>query len=145
MLVKSGCIIAIVRLDAIDGDFARAELRLEGLRPPITSFEARFFAGEPDASAQTPIDGNPHYLASQFFYGLGVPDNELFPQGSQRIEGSNQSVRTQIRINITSALRAYLQNGPREAFPLTVVTVDREGKEIPKPELDLDGISISFS
>jgi hypothetical protein len=142
MLVKSGETIATVPRDSVRVGFTRAELRLEGLKPPVDSFEARFFAGEPNANAQTPTYGNPHYLGTQFFYGLGVPDENPVPQRLYSIDRASQSERTEVRLNVTPGLRNYLQSCADPAFPVTVVAVDRDGTEIPNPDLDVEGISI---
>jgi hypothetical protein len=144
MLIKSGETIATVRLDEISRDFGRAELRLEGLKPPVDSYEVRFFADKPDADARTPTRENPHYLASQFFYGLGVPDETLAPGSLYDIQRSSQSARTEVRVNITSGLRKYLQNVPRPEFPVTLVAVDREGGEILNPDFDIEGVNLQF-
>lgn len=74
MRIRSGETVTTIPLHRIAPGFRRAELRFEGLTPPLRSFEVRVFAGEPNANARTPTTGNPHYLGSQFFYGLGVAD-----------------------------------------------------------------------
>jgi len=133
--VTSGQTLAAVRLAEIPADFARAELRLEGLEPPVESFEARFFADEPEAGAQTPTFGNPHFLASQFFYGLGganqAPASQLAP--------------TEIRINITDGLRRFLATGPRAEFSVSVVAIDRQGNLIAEPDLNLESVTVEAS
>src|ERR1700694_579739 len=72
MRVKSGETVARIPLDQIDPDFRRAELRFEGIRPPVPSFEVRVFVDEQQANARTPTEGNSHYLGTQYFYGTGV-------------------------------------------------------------------------
>jgi|HubBroStandDraft_4_1064222.scaffolds.fasta_scaffold02674_2 hypothetical protein len=145
MLIKSGSPVANIARDAIPPDFSRAEVRLEGLKPPVDSFELRFFAGLPKANAETPTSENPHYLASQFFYGLGVADDQPPSTILYDVGRASQSAPTQVRVNITSGLRKYLQSNPGPDFLLTVVAVDRNGNEIADPDLDLDGVSIESS
>ena len=145
MLVKSRDVLATIPLDAITSGFERAEVRLEGLKPPVQSFEARFFAGEPDAGAQTATYGNPHFLGSQFFYGLGVADTGNAPDDLYRIDRASQSERTQVRVNVTSGLRAFLARASGQSFPLTVVTADRDGAEILDPDLDVEGVSLQVT
>ena len=144
MRLTSGETIARIPLDRIGTDFTRAELRFEGLRPPVPSFEARIFLDEPHPDAHTPTDGNPHYLGKQFFYGVGVPDTT--PSGPADpfdiAGGETQSSRREIQLNVTQRFRVYLaQTTPHEA-PLSVVTVDHDGKEIAQPDLDLEGVSL---
>jgi hypothetical protein len=133
MRLKSGETVARIPLDRIGADFTRAELRFEGLRPPVPSFEARVFLDEPHPDAHTPTDTNPHFLGKQFFYGVGVPD---------AVGSETQSSRREIQLNVTQRFRAYLaQTTPHEA-PLCVVAVDHDGNEIAEPDLDLEGISL---
>jgi hypothetical protein len=138
MRLKSGETVARIPLDRIGTDFTRAELRFEGLRPPVPSFEARVFLDEPHPDARTPTDGNPHYLGKQFFYGVGVPDADV--AGAE-----TQSSRREIQLNVTQRFRAYLaQTTPHEA-PLSFVVVDHDGNEIAEPDLDLEGVSLVTS
>jgi hypothetical protein len=133
MRLKSGETMARIPLDRIGTDFARAEVRFEGLRPPVPSFEARIFVDEPHPDARTPTDGNPHFLGKQFFYGVGVPD------------AGEQSTRREIVLNVTQRLRTYLaQTTPHDA-PLSVVAVDSDGNEIAEPDLDLESVSLVTS
>jgi hypothetical protein len=132
--VTSGQPLAALRLTDVPAGFARAELRLEGLKPPVESFEARFFADEPEAGAQTPKYGNPHFLASQFFYGLGVANEAA----------ASQSAPTEIRVNITDELRRFLAIAPRAEFSVSVVALDRQGNLIAEPDLELKGVSFEF-
>jgi hypothetical protein len=125
--------LGVFRPIDVPAGFARAELRLEGLKPPAKSFEARFFAGDPEAGAQTPTYDNPRFLASQFFYGLGHK------------APVSQSMRTEIRINITDGLRNFLTTSPGPTFAISMVAVDRDGALIAKPDLDLEGFSVAFS
>jgi hypothetical protein len=131
--IESGQIVGVFRPVDIPSDFARAELRLEGLKPPAKSFEARFFADDPRAGAHTQTYQNPRFLASQFFYGLG-------PKASD-----NQSMRSEIRINITDGLRDFLTTDPGPEFTISIVAVSREGELIPKPDLDLEGFAVELS
>jgi hypothetical protein len=143
MRLKSGETVARIPLDRIGSDFTRAELRFEGLRPPVPSFEARVFLDEPHPDARTPTDGNPHFLGKQFFYGVGVPATT--PATTDPFDltgGETQSSRRAIQLNVTQRFRAYLaQTTPHEA-PLAVVTVDHTGNEIAEPDLDLEGVSL---
>lgn len=144
MRLKSGETITRIPLDRIGSDFSRAELRFDGLRPPVPSFEARVFLDESHPDARTPTDANPHFLGKQFFYGVGVPDSA--PSAAvdpfDIVGGETQSSRREIRLNVTQRFRAYLaQTTPHEA-PLAIVAVDHDGNEIAEPDLDLEGVSL---
>ena len=142
MLIKSGTTLLTVRRDSLYEGFERAELRLEALRPPVSSFEARFFADDPGATAATAIVDNPHYLGSQFFYGLGVSDADANTDARYDAGRESQSAPTEIRVNITTGICNYLKHGASEVFPITVIAVDRDGSEIAAPELDVEGVSL---
>jgi hypothetical protein len=142
MLIKSGATLLTVRRDSFDEGFERVELRLEALTPPVSSFEARFFADDPGATASTAIVENPHYLGSQFFYGLGVPDAPVSPNVRYDIGRQSQSAPTEIRVNITTGICNYLKNSELQTFPISVIAVDRDGSEIAAPELNVEGVSL---
>lgn len=142
MLIKSGSTLLTVRRDCFDEGFERVELRLEALTPPVNSFEARLFADDRGANAATAIVGNPHYLGSQFFYGLGIPDAQVTPNVPYDVGRDSQSAPTEIRINITTGVSNYLKHSESGVFPITVVAVDRDGSEIADPELNVEGVSL---
>lgn len=122
---------------SIPSCFERAELRLTHLIPPVRSFEARFFADEPAANVDTQTYENRHFLATQFFYGLGVPDNGevRFPYTAER---DSQSIPTTVRVNITAGLKNVLQYVTSDSFPVTVVFVERNGAECVDADFDLE-------
>jgi tyrosinase len=140
--VKSGATVATFSLDQLEPGFRRAEARFEGLRPPVATYSVRVFADEPNANASTPTDGNPHYLGTQHFYGLGVADVPPDPSDPYRLGRASQSARTRVPLNVTKGMRAYLAQAKPQPVPITLVAVDRDGKEIPEPDLDLEGFSI---
>lgn len=144
MRIASGQIVAEVELDALGLDFRRAEVRFEGLRPPMESFELRVFLDEPHPDARTPTLENPRYLGSQWFYGLGAgapPE----PRGIDAASGPTQSSPRTIVLNVTSRLRAYLRDAAPHRAPLAVAAVDKHGAEIGAPDLDVEGVSIVTS
>lgn len=136
--LRSGATVASLPLDAIEPGFRRAEVRFEGLVPPADSFELRVFAGQPQADARTPTEGNPHYLGSQFFYGVGAPE-----PGGERT--GQQFAPTQIRLNVSEGLRALLREVRGGEVPVSLVAVDRDGREIPEPGLRFAGVSFVTS
>jgi tyrosinase len=139
--LKSGAPAATFRLDGIDPDFARAEVRFEGLEPPADSFEVRVFLDEPSANARTPTDRNPRYIGSQYFYGSG---SSRAPSGSRASAArAKQLAATDIRLNVTDALRTFLASAKTKSAPVTLVAVDNDGKEIAEPGLRFDRVSLA--
>jgi hypothetical protein len=146
MRVKSGETVARIPLDQFDPDFQRAELRFEALRPPVASYEARVFIDEPDADARTPTDGNPSYLGTQYFYGVGSPEPAPPPSPNlYGVAGPTHWTRREITLNVTEPFRAYLRGTATHTAPLSLVAVDADGNEIPEPDLDLEGVSLVTS
>lgn len=115
--IKSGDIAARLPLRDIEPNFRRAELRFEGIKPPVATFSVRVLADE-------------HCLGTQYLYGLGVADE------------ASDAERTEIRLNITEGLRAYLAQAAPPETAIRLVALDRHGREIPEPELDLEGVSV---
>jgi tyrosinase len=142
--LKSGATVTSLALSNLDRDFKRAELRFEGVTPPVESFELRAFVDEPHAGAATPIDDNPHYLGSTYLYGVG---EEQPPPPPRHRAGHETSLEqkfepTQIRLNVTDSLRTYLQHARPAQTKLTLVAVDRHGREIREPGLRFEGVSV---
>ncbi len=142
MRVRSGDTVATFSFDHIEPGFERAEARFEGLTPPLRTFAARVFVDEPHPDAQTPTDGNIHYLGTQNFYGLGVPDVAPDPNDAYKLGRASQSAPTMVPLNITQRFRDYLAQATPHAAPITLVAVDRTGAEIPDPGLEIEGFSI---
>lgn len=120
--------------------FSRAELRFEGLLPPDQSFEIRVFLNEPGASSKTPTEGNPHYVGSQYFYGVGSTSTV-----GDATERAQQRVPTQIPLNITAGLQAFLAQTCAKEGVVTLVAVDPAGREIQEPELRFEKLSLALS
>jgi len=138
--VRSRQHVATIEVSGIPHDFDRAEIRFERVVLPRRSFELRVFIGEPDATGDAEVKDNPHYLGSQHFFGVGpgVQGNE--PNGSMAAD-RRQLEPTEIRLNVTLGLKAFLATGPAGPQPLSLVAVDR-GKELFDPGLALEGISL---
>jgi hypothetical protein len=139
----SGTPIASFDLGAVDPDFERAELRFEELSPPAASFELRIFLDQPGAGAKTPTAGNPRYIGSQFFYGLGAEAERNAPE--DKLRGAGQFAPTQIRLNVTSELRRFLAQANRRTVTVTPVAVDLQGNEIRDPGLRFEAVSLVTS
>jgi tyrosinase len=142
--LKSGATVTSFSLDRLEPGFERGELRFEGLTLPRDSFEVRAFLDEPHANAKTPTEGNPHYLGTQTFYGLG-PEAEKYAPGA-RERGEGQFAPQQVRLNVTDQLRTFLAKaGRKQNVPVTLVAVDGDGKEIREPGLQFEGLSLVTS
>jgi len=141
--LRSGAPAATFALDRVGSDFERADVRFDGLTPPADSFEVRIFLDEPNADARTPTDRNVHYLGSQYFYGTG---SSRAPAGSREAAArEKQLAPTDIRLNVTERLRAFLAAAKSTTAPVTLVAVDNDGNEIREPGLRFEGLSIVTS
>ncbi len=143
----SGSTVAFFSVTDIDPAFTRAEIRFEGLTLPEVTFELRVFGGDPNASAATETDNNPHYLGSQNFFGhggcFGAPghcepiDRDIF---DLRPKHHYEPVR--IRLNVTRQLRELLKERVAGQLPITLVSVDPKGQEIKSPGLHFEGLTV---
>jgi tyrosinase len=138
--LKSGTQVATFPVDRLDSEFQRGEVRFEGLTLPARSFALRVFVDEPHANAQTPTEGNAHYLGTQSFYGVGPAGSPTDPV--PLANRARQLAPTQIKLNVTDKLRDFLKGAHGKNVPVTLVAVDREGNEIPDPGLDFEGLSL---
>jgi tyrosinase len=141
--LRSGATVTSFSLDRLEPNFTRGELRFEGLTLPRDSFDVRAFLDEPHANAKTPTEGNPHYLGTQSFYGLG-PEAEKYAPGA-RERGEGQFAPQEVRLNVTDRLRAFIAKAGHKAVPVTLVAVDGDGKEIADPGLRFEGLSLVTS
>jgi tyrosinase len=141
--LKSGATVTSFALHKLEPEFERGELRFEGLTLPRDSFEVRAFLDDPHANAKTPTEGNPHYLGTQSFYGLG-PQAEAFAPGA-RERGEGQFAPMVIRLNVTDRLRAFVARADKKDVPVTLVAVDGDGNEIADPGLNFEGLSLVTS
>ncbi len=144
MTLRSGATVTSFATDRIEPDFQRAELRFEGLTPPVGSFEVRVFGGEPNAGPSTPTEGNPHYLGSQWFYGVGGAPPAAAPAADDPfdLQLQHKFEPTEVRLNVTRGLRNYLASGKGGDMPVTLVVVDRNGNELADSGLDFEGLSL---
>jgi tyrosinase len=147
--LASGTTISHFALHTLEKDFTRAEVRFEGLTPPDDSFEVRVFVNEPKATAKTATDGNKNYLGSQHFFGhggcFGAPGHcEPAPRDIFDLRPKHHYDPIYVRLNVTKPLRALVNSkeaGTKDA-PVTLVVVDRDGKEIKDSGLHFEGFSL---
>jgi tyrosinase len=151
--LRSGATVASFPLHTVDPDFHRAELRFEGLTPPEDTFAIRIFADQPDAGAQTPTEGNPHYLGTRYFLGHGECGGaqghcDPTPRDIFDLRPQHHYAPVQVRVNVTKRLRTLIAgNTPKVSntagdAPITLVAVDRAGREIEEPGLRFEGLSV---
>ena len=141
--LKSGMTVAHFEAAEIAREFARAEFRFHQVVPPRRSFELRVFLGEPDATATTSTSGNPHYIGSEFFYGVGP--GGASPEENNDSRDPQQFASIELRLNVTDRLRRLLAIHPVGVLPLSLVAVDRRGGEIEDPGLSFESVSIVTS
>lgn len=109
--------------DALAGEPVR--LLLEGLERGRESSALRIFVDEPDADAETPIEGNPHYAGTVYLYGHGqsAPEEEKFPaRAARQRQPYDQS------LDVTALLENLAIAGGTLA--VTVVPVDLQDRPV---------------
>jgi tyrosinase len=133
-------------------DFTRADVRFEGLIPPVESLAVRIFADQTDATATTPTEGNPHYLGTRYFFGHGDCGGaeghcEPVTRDIFDLRPPHHYDPRQLRVNVTKELKNLIRAaGPEAAAKkdaeITLVAVDGEGLEIEDAELYFEGLSL---
>jgi tyrosinase len=153
--LKSRATVAAFPLYTVDAqEFHRAEVRFEGLVPPEDSFGIRIFADQRDATAETPTEGNPHYLGTRFLFGhgeCGGAEGHCDPitRDVYDLRPAHHYSPVRVRLNVTKRLRALITSrvqaaavvGPGDV-PITLVVVDRKGNEVEDPGLYFEGLSV---
>jgi tyrosinase len=151
--LRSGATVASFPLDTIDPDYRRAEIRFEGLTPPEDSLAVRIFAGEEKVDAKTATDDNPRYLGTRYFFGhgeCGGAEGHCEPvlRDLYDLRPAHHYAPVRVRVDVSKRLRDFIADRQRpEAHgqndvPLTLVVVDREGREIAESDLSFQGLSV---
>lgn len=150
--LRSGVPVASFPLYTIDPLFQRVELRFDGLVPPEASCSVRVFADFPNASADTTIEENPHYLGTRYFFGHGecggAPGHcDAIPRDIYDLRPRHHYAPTQVRFDITRRLREFLAVAPKEvpadgSASITLVVIDAAGNEVKEAELYFEGLSV---
>ncbi len=123
-------------------------LRLHNVTHPKQSFEVRVFLNQPDANADTPMENNPHYAGSLYFFGhgecrgsAGHCDPEANGRGPFDLRPPHHLTPMPTRnLDVTKTIKR-LATSATDAT-VTLVAVDNQGNPIPKPDIDFDGISL---
>lgn len=151
--LRSGAKVAAFPLRTIDPQFARAEVRFEGLTPPEDSFAVRVFAGQLDANAETKTDRNPHYLGTRYFFGHGECGGaaghcDPIQRDIYDLRPAHHYAPVRVRLDVTRRLKELIRTtvsteaAKSPDVPVTLVVVDRDGREIGEPDLTFEGLSV---
>ena len=151
-VLQSRATVAHFPLYTIDPEFVdRAEVVFEGLTPPEDSFAVRIFADQPDATAATETDGNPHYLGTRWFFGHGecggtVGHCDPVARDIYDLRPRHHYAPRQIRVNVTKPLKALITSPERPADAkeawITLVAVDGDENALEDAGLYFEGLSI---
>jgi len=139
--------IATFDLTKVEDEFARAELRLEGVEHPTESFTIRVFINQPGADVNTLTIGNPNFAGSFTFFGHheclgeeGHCDPTLESRGKFDIRAPHHLTPMQMRLRVTPAIKAARSTG--KVALITFVPVDAEGNAMADPVLKVEAISL---
>jgi tyrosinase len=143
--------VASFSLEQIPPDVPKVELRFHKVKHPKNSFEIRVFLNQPDANASTPIENNPHYAGSLFVFGHGECGGDAghceppeTPRGPFDLRPPHHLTPMELSLDASDAVAAIAKTGvaPTSGITVTLVAVDHKGKQIEKPGIDFEGISL---
>ncbi len=105
----------------------RAKLFLRNIMPEAPDgTRVRVFVNSPDANADTPTEGNPNYVTTIGFFGVG-PGGRMLMQGMESEEGAEPSVQVDLQID-----RAGIEAGA-ETVTLQLVPVPQTAEDTAAP------------
>lgn len=150
--VRSRATVAHFPLYTLDRDFSRADVRFEGLTPPVETFGVRVFADQPGADANTPTDENPNYLGTRYFFGHGECGGteghcDPIPRDIFDLRPRHHYAPVHVRLNVTRRLKDFIHgkgptaNNPAGDATISLVIVDPKGNEVHDPGLHFEGLS----
>lgn len=138
-----------VRLDGLGGGVDRAYLELQGMRPPLRSYEVRVFIDQEGADASTPIEGNPRHAGTLFFFGHGECTGadghcapELVTRDSYDRRPDHPLKKRNYSLDVTDAVRAVSANGGGGEALLSFVVLDCAGNQVAPEELDFESVAL---
>jgi tyrosinase len=139
-----------VRIDGLVDGIDYAYLHLQGMRPPLRSYEVRVFLNEEGADASTPIEGNPRHAGTLFFFGHGEctgADGHCAPELATRDAYDRRPdhplKKRNYSLDITGAVRAVASDGGAgEEVLLSFVVLDCDGNQVAPEELDFESIDL---
>lgn len=141
--------VATFSLSQIQPVIPKVELRFHKVKHPKTSFEIRVFLNQPDANASTPIDNNPHYAGSLFVFGHGECGGDAghceppeTTRGPFDLRPPHHLTPMELSLDASEAVNAIAKTGSTSDVSVTLVAVDPKGRQIEKPGIDFEGISL---
>lgn len=143
--------VASFTLDQIPAAIPQVELRFHKVKHPKSSFEIRVFLNQPDANAATPIENNPHYAGSMFVFGHGECGGDAghceppaAPRGAFDLRPPHHLTPMELSLDASEAVAALAKTGAAQSgITVTLVAVDHKGRQIDKPGIDFESISLA--
>lgn len=137
--------IAKFNLELLEPNFQTAELHFNQVKHTKNSFELRVFLNQPDANANTALEGNNHFAGSLFFYGQGeyLDQNNQPTTLTQELDlspGASNTSQFPLYLDITPNLKELAAKNSE--LTVKLIAVDFQGNEICHPELDFESISL---
>jgi hypothetical protein len=151
--LRSRATVAHFPVYTIDpADFLRADVRFEGLTPPMESFGVHVFADQEDATPEQANEDNLHYLGTRFFFGHGECGGaeghcDPVPRDVFDLRPTHHYAPRQVRLNVTKRLKKLIAAGraggeDKKNASITLVAVDRRGAAIEDADLYFEGLSV---
>jgi tyrosinase len=143
--------VASFSLSQVKAVVPQVELRFHKVKHPKTSFEIRVFLNQPDATAATSIEDNPHYAGSIFVFGHGECGGDaghceppVAPRGVFDLRPPHHLTPMELSLDASDAVAAIAKTGvaPTSGITVTLVAVDHKGKQIDKPGIDFESMSL---
>ena len=147
--VKFNAPVTSFALSQVKPLIPRVELRFHKVKHPKASFEIRVFLNEPDANASTPIENNPNYAGSLYVFGHGERGGDAghcepptAPRGAFDLRPPDHLTPMELSLDASEAVNAIAKSGSTSDVTVTLVAVDHKGRQIDKPGIDFEGMSI---
>ncbi len=134
---------------AMLSDRFKAELRLHNVIQPSISYGLRVFINQPDATSQTPQNGNENYAGFVSFFGhgecIGGPghcDPPKKDRGMFDIRTMHHNTPRNVKLDVTDTVRKLVEKGAK-SLQVSLVVIGPGTESDPKL-LQLDGVSMNF-
>ncbi len=145
--------VASFSLSQVSAAIPKVELHFHKVKHPKNSFEIRVFLNQPDANASTSIEDNPHYAGSLFVFGHGECggdkghcDPPVAPRGPFDLRPPHHLSPMEHSLDVSDSVAAIAKSAAATSpVTVTLVAVDHKGKQIEKPGIDFESISLSKS
>ena len=141
--------VASFSLSQVAPVIPQVELRFHKVKHPKTSFEIRVFLNQPDANAGTPTENNPHYAGSMYVFGHGECGGDaghceppVAERGVFDLRPPHHLTPMELTLDASDAVSQIAKSGSTADITVTLVAVDHKGKQIDKPGIDFESMSI---